>query len=159
MEEMKEASETSLEARMESSLRKQLPLYDFFGLEVQSVRDGVYRCLVPHRKSNLNHLNTIHAGIQWSAAEVLGGMVMISVLQGTPFFAVVKHVSIDFKRPARTAITAEALFDEASAEMLKSDFETRGEASFALQVSLRDLDGVEVSSAVGDYLARKPRAS
>ena len=143
---------------MEENLRKQFPLYDFFGLEVQSVQDGVYRCFVPHRKSNLNHIDTIHAGIQWSAAEVLGGMVMISILQGVPFFAVVKRVTIEFKRPARSAMTAEAHFDEVPAQKLKTDFETRGEASFSLQVSLRDEDGVEVASAVGDYLARKPRA-
>ncbi|MEE3327378.1 MAG: YiiD C-terminal domain-containing protein [Myxococcota bacterium] len=156
---MSKKSGMSLEARMEESLREQFPLYDFFGLEVQSVHGGVYRCSVPHRRSNLNHIDTIHAGIQWSAAEVLGGMVMISTLQGLSFFAVVKRVSIDFKRPARSAIIAEAVFDDAFAERLKSDFETRGEASFSLEVSLRDEDGVEVASAVGDYLARKPRTS
>ena len=154
---MSSTSEMTEEALMEKGLREQFPLYDFFGLEVQSIQGGVYRCFVPHRESNLNHIDTIHAGIQWSVSEVLGGMVMISTLKGHPFFAVVKRVVIDFTRPARSGITAEALFDSVAAEKLKTDFESEGEASFSLRVSVRDENGTEVASATGDYLARKPR--
>ena len=154
---MSTTSEMTEEARMEKSLRGQFPLYDFFGLEVESIQGGVYRCFVPHRESNVNHIDTIHAGIQWSASEVLGGMVMISILKGHPFFAVVKRVVIEFTRPARSGITAEALFDAAAAAKLKMDFESTGEAAFSLQVSVRDQEGTEVASATGDYLARKPR--
>ena len=154
---MPTTSEMTEEVRMERSLRRQFPLYDFFGLEVQSIQGGVYRCFAPHRESNVNHIDTIHAGIQWSASEVLGGMVMISILKEHPFFAVVKRVVMEFTRPARSGITAEALFDAAAAAKLKTDFERTGEASFSLNVSVRDEDGAEVASAVGDYLARKPR--
>ena len=145
------------EARLEEILRRNFPLYEFIGLEVQSARDGIYRCFVPHRPSNNNHIDTIHAGIQWSASEVLGGLVMISVLKGVPFFAVVKDVAIEFKRPARSGISAEAFFDASSAEALKADFERGGEATFSLHVIVRDQDGVEVAVADANYLARKPR--
>jgi uncharacterized protein (TIGR00369 family) len=154
---MSNKSEMTEEARMEKSLRRQFPLYEFFGLEVQSTQEGVYRCFVPHRESNLNHIDTIHAGIQWSVSEVLGGMVMISTLKEQPFFAVVKRVVMDFTRPARSGITAEAFFDAKAVAKLKSDFEKTGEAAFSLHVRVLDQDGTEVASAVGDYLARKPR--
>ena len=105
----------------------------------------------------MNHISTIHAAIQWAASEVLGGLVMMSALEGLPFFAVVKNVSIDFKRPARTDVTTETLFGADEAARFKADFEKNGEAEFSLHCVVRDEDGVEVAIAQGGYLARKPR--
>ena len=154
---MPPSEETSREARLEEGLRRTFPLYDFVGLEVQSASDGVYRCFVPFRPENLNHIATIHAAIQWAASEVVGGLVMMSALAGVPFFAVVKNVSIDFKRPARSGITTEAEFDDAAAQRLRADFEREGEAGFSLHVTVCDDKGVEVASADAEYLARRPR--
>jgi hypothetical protein len=82
---------------------------------------------------------------------------MMSALEGEPFFAVVKKVSIEFKRPARSGITTEAEFTEEAARKLRADFERDGEAGFCLHVVARDENGVEVAAAEADYLARKPR--
>ncbi|MCS5637939.1 MAG: DUF4442 domain-containing protein [Myxococcota bacterium] len=150
-------TENSHEARLQAGLHKSFPIYEFVGLEVESASDGVYRCFVPHRPSNMNHISTIHAAIQWAASEVLGGLVMMSALEGLAFFAVVKNVSIDFKRPARSGITTETFFDDSQVEQLRADFEKNGEAEFSLHYVVRDEDGVEVASADGGYLARKPR--
>ncbi len=154
---MTPSNPTNIEARLEKGFRRSFPLYDFVGLEIQSASDGIYRCFVPFKASNMNHIATIHAGIQWAASEVLGGVVMMSVFEGTPIFAVVKKVSIEFKRPARSGITAEALFDASAAEKLKAEFEEEGEANFVLHASVRDEDGVEVAAAEAHYLLRKPR--
>jgi len=151
------SDETSREARLQQGLRRSFPIYDYVGLEVQAAGDGVYRCFVPHRPSNMNHISTIHAAIQWAASEVLGGLVMMSALEGLAFFAVVKNVSIDFKRPARSGVTTETLFDDAEAARFRADFEKNGEGEFSLHCVVRDEDGVEVASAHGGYLARKPR--
>ena len=150
-------AENSREARLQAGLYKSFPIYEFVGLEVESASDGVCRCVVPHRPSNMNHISTIHAAIQWAASEVLGGLVMMSALEGLPFFAVVKNVSIDFKRPARTDVTTEPLFGADEAARFKADFEKNGEAEFSLHCVVRDEDGVEVAIAQGGYLARKPR--
>ena len=145
------------EARLEKRLRRDFPVYDFVGLKVRSARDGIYRCFVPYRESNMNHINTIHAGIQWSAAEVVGGVVIMSLFEGTAVFAVVKDVSIEFKRPARSGITVEASCDAATAERVVSDFEREGESGLSLHVVVLDEDGVEVAAADANYLIRKPR--
>jgi acyl-coenzyme A thioesterase PaaI-like protein len=154
---MSAPAEMSREARLQAGLHHSFPIYEFVGLEVESASDGVYRCYVPYRPSNMNHISTIHAAIQWAASEVLGGLVMMSALEGLAFFAVVKNVSIDFKRPARSGITTETLFDDSEAARFKADFEKNGEAEFSLHTVVRDEDGVEVASADGGYLARKPR--
>lgn len=145
------------EARLEKRFRRDFPVYDFVGLEVLSARDGVYRCYVPYRESNMNHIQTIHAGIQWSAAEVVGGVLIMSLFEGVPVFAVVKDVSIEFKRPAKSAIIAEALFDAARAEQVRSDFDRLGEAEFHLRVLVLSEEGVEIAGADARYLVRKPR--
>ena len=150
-------AENSRAASLQAGLYKSFPIYEFVGLEVESASDGVCRCFVPHRPSNMNHISTIHAAIQWAASEVLGGLVMMSALEGLPFFAVVKNVSIDFKRPARTDVTTETLFGADEAARFKADFEKNGEAEFSLHCVVRDEDGVEVAIAQGGYLARKPR--
>lgn len=150
-------AENSREARLQAGLHKSFPIYEFVGLEVESASEGVYRCFVPYRPSNMNHISTIHAAIQWAASEVLGGLVMMSALEGLAFFAVVKNVSIDFKRPARSGITTETFFDDAEVARLRADFEKNGEGEFSLHCVVRDEDGVEVASADGGYLARKPR--
>ncbi|HIG02705.1 MAG TPA: DUF4442 domain-containing protein [Myxococcales bacterium] len=154
---MPPSNETSPEARLEKGLRRTFPIYDFVGLEVQSARDGIYRCFVPFRPENLNHIATIHAAIQWAASEVLGGLVMMSALGGVPFFAVVKKVTIEFKRPARSGISAQTEFTEDAAKKLRADFEREGEAGFTLHTVVRDDKGVEVAAADAEYLARRPR--
>ena len=145
------------EARLEKRLRRDFPVYDFVGLKVRSARDGIYRCFVPYRESNMNHINTIHAGIQWSAAEAIGGVLVMTVFRETPIFAVVKNVSIEFKRAARSGITVEAGFDSSQEDQLKTAFHRDGEAEFSLQITLRREDGIEVASARAEYLVRTPR--
>lgn len=147
----------SPEARIETRLKHNFPIYDYVGLEIESVRDGIYRCAVPLRESNVNHIATVHAAIQWAAAEVLGGMVVMSVFGSEPVFAVVTNVTIDFTRPARSAITAEALFASADAAQLRATFESDGEAEFSLRALIRGEDGSEVAATSAEYLVRKPR--
>ena len=136
---------------------RDFPLYEYMGLEIQSARDGIYRCFVPLRESNHNHMKTIHAGIQWSAAEAIGGVLVMTVFRGTPIFAVVKNVSIEFKRAARSGITVEASFDPSQEEQLKTTFHRDGEAVFSLDITLRREDEIEVASARAEYLVRTPR--
>ncbi len=145
------------EARLEALLRRGFPIYEYVGLEVRAARDGIYRCFVPLRESNLNHIGTVHAAIQWAASEVLGGLVMMSIFHSRPVFGVVKGVSIEFKRPARSHITVEATFSAADAEEVMATFESEGEAGFKLKARVLDDSGVEVAASEAEYLARKPR--
>ena len=92
---MPPSDETSLEARLEKGLRRTFPIYDFVGIEVQSAREGVYRCFVPFRPENLNHIATIHAAIQWAASEGLGGLVMMSALVSLVLWGLAVGLDVD----------------------------------------------------------------
>ena len=59
----------------------------------------MYRCRIPLNDQNKNHIDTVHAAIQWAAAEVLGGLVIAVNFRDPPLFVAVRSVSIDFLRP------------------------------------------------------------
>jgi len=148
------------EAAVEATIRRLCPLYAQIDLSVESVRDGIYRCRVPLNRANGNHLNTIHAAIQWAAAEMLGGLVAIRIIgpeRLNAMHAAVQSVSIDFKRPARTAIIAEALFDEQEAREIKQLIDDGKDATFRVNAVVRSESGETVAATEAVYVLRRLR--
>ena len=62
--------------KLQAQLRKALPIYSTISLEVVSA-DDILETKVPLSSDNMNHLGTMHAGITWMAAEVLGGLAYL----------------------------------------------------------------------------------
>lgn len=150
------------EAAVQEFLWRSCPIYHHIGLVIESMRDGIYRCRVPLTPQNGNHLNTVHAAIQWAAAELPGGLVVAAIfdpgqLTKTNFVAV-RSVSIEFLRPARTAITAEAVLGMQEAMEIKR-LVTEGEsAAFRLHTVVRNDSGETVATADAEYVIRPQRA-
>jgi acyl-coenzyme A thioesterase PaaI-like protein len=145
------------EASIQAYLWRKLPIYEHVGLTVESAHGGVYRCRVPLNERHRNHFNTVHAAIQWASAEVLGGIVVLANLELDQIFGVVRSVSIEFLRPARTAIVAEACFADAEADELKRELTSSGEAVLELHAVIRDEADTEVARSDAQYLIRKRR--
>ena len=61
---------------LQAQLREVLPIYSVISLEVVCA-DDILEAKVPLSKNNMNHLGTMHAGITWMAAEVLGGLAYL----------------------------------------------------------------------------------
>lgn len=138
------------------------PLYKHIGLTVESAQDGVYRCRVPFTPQNTNHLNTVHAAVQWAAAEVLGGIVVVATVAPEDLFSIfgaVRSVSIEFIRPARTAIIAEAHLDAEEILQIKQRVSAREEAVFRLRAVVRSESGEVVATSDGQYVIRPRRAA
>lgn len=142
---------------IQSFLWDLFPIYSHIGLTVESVSNGIYRCQIPINDQNLNHIRTIHACIQWAAAEVLGGLVVIANLDHSRLFFVVRTVTIRFLKPARTDVSAEAFFADKRVEALQDKLILRGEASFDLDAVIRDNHGTIVAETSAEYLIRKKR--
>ncbi|WP_052187283.1 DUF4442 domain-containing protein [Sphingopyxis sp. LC81] len=150
------ASETEVEA----ALRRIFPIYEHAGLTVESARDGIYRVRLPLNRENGNHMNTVHAALQWAAAEVLGGLVVMAVFgleQLDKMYGAVQSVSIDFQRPARSAIVAEALFDEREARRIEQMMGDGQDATFRLHAVVRDEGGATVAVTEAVYVVRPLR--
>ncbi|VEN72956.1 conserved hypothetical protein [Candidatus Desulfarcum epimagneticum] len=141
--------------------RRSAPLYEYAGLIVESAENGVYRCRMPLNERTGNHMNTVHAAVQWAAAEVLGGIAGVAVL-GTDlenFYGAVRSVSIEFLKPARTAIIAETLFGEREAIRLKRLLSDGAEATWRLSAEIRDESGDIVATSEAEYIIRPWRAA
>jgi len=149
----------SLEEKIERDLRRDLPVYEYMDLRIESASNGVYRCAVPLNEGNTNHFHTIHAAIQWAVAEVLGGLVWAEWKPAEgDFIPVVKRFEIDFKRPAFTRIVAETRFSAEQAQTLRAALAAEGRHDFELGSVIRNDAGETVAEAKGTYAIRPARA-
>jgi acyl-coenzyme A thioesterase PaaI-like protein len=150
------------DAEIQAMLYQHLPLYEHIGMTVESSQDGIYRCRLPLEARNSNHINTVHAALQWATAEALGGVLIIDTFGSSCFakvFVAVKSASIEFVRPARTAIIAEAIPDPQELQRIKALVDAGKEAQFSLGVTIRSADGEAVARMSANYIARPKRAA
>jgi acyl-coenzyme A thioesterase PaaI-like protein len=142
---------------IQSFLWEFFPIYKHIGLTVESAAGGLYSCRIPMIESNQNHIGTVHACIQWAAAEVLGGLVILANFDHSRLFFVVRTVTIQFLKPARTDLIAEASLPDERVRELQAHLLRHGEVGFALDATVRDNQGVTVAETVADYLIRNKR--
>jgi len=143
-----------IETALESWVRAQLPLYEFMDLEITSVSDGLYQCRVPLGRNTGNHVNTFHAALQFAAAEILGGLIVLSRRSDEKYVPVVKRLDIEYRRPALSDITAEVRFADAQVEVMNAALATDGRYDFELRPVIRDAAGEVVAEATGYYAVR-----
>jgi uncharacterized protein (TIGR00369 family) len=141
---------------IQSLLLELCPLYRHIRLSVESAGNGVYRCRIPLNEQNGNHIGSMHAALQWAAAEMLGGIVMIAKFDISQLFLVVKSLNIHFLKPARTGISAEAKVSDTEVEKIRQKLENCGEASFNIKAIVSD-DSRVVAETEAEYLVRKLR--
>lgn len=146
------------ERRIERSLRRDLPIYEYMDFHVECASNGVYRCSVPLNERTSNQFHTVHAALQWASVEALGGLFWFAAKPpGDAFIPLVKRFEIDFKRPAGSEITAEAHFPESEGERLRARLAEDGRFDFVLDSTIRDSEGVTVAIGKGFYVIRSTR--
>ena len=144
----------TIENQIEDWARENLPIYEFMGLKVLSVSDGLYKCFVPLSDNTGTHIKPVHAAFQWASAEILGGLAVLSTRKDDKYVPVVKSLSIEFKRPALTDITSEALFSSKQVKVMNTALESTGRYDFDLASVIRDSEGEVVAEASGQYAVR-----
>lgn len=142
------------ENEIEAWAKQNLPVYEFMNLKVLSVSDGLYKCFVPLSVNTGNHVKTVHAAFQWASAEILGGLVVLSNRKADKYVPVVKNLSIEFRQPALTDITSEAIFSMEQVEEMNAALESTGRYDFELASVIRDSEGKVVAEALGLYAVR-----
>lgn len=148
------------EADIQALLQSAFPLYQHIGLVVESASDGVYRCRVPLAAQNVNHLNTVHAALQWAVAEVLGGIVVIATFgpEQLPYiFGAVRSANIEFLRPARTDVVAETTLSVAESDRLRASIAAGESADFELHSHIRSTSGETVATMHATFVVRPQR--
>jgi len=136
-------------------LRQLIPLYESIGLAVERM-DDVLECSVPLSPHNRNHLGTMHAGIQWSAAETLGGLLYVAHQKTLGACKiVVSEVNIKFLKPATSRIRARTRFSLDQVLALKTLLDSEGKVSFDLNIELLDDADLVVSTVIAKYRYRR----
>ena len=140
---------------LEAQLHEVLPIYSTISLEIVSA-DDVLETKVPLSKNNMNHLGTMHAGITWMAAEVLGGLAYLGHSKDFgQAWAAVKGVEIQFRRPVTSGISAKANFPPDERRRIAGELEEQSRSKFTLKIEVTDEEGNLCAVATGNFVLRR----
>ena len=111
---------------MNGAIATTIPIAHKMGLKVVEARPGFAATTVP-AEGNGNHFGVIYAGVLFTVAEILGGIIPLITFDTTKYFPLVR-------------IEAEAA--------------QRGKADFTLEAVVTDADGKTVATTRGLYQLR-----
>lgn len=98
---------------------------------------------LPFSMDTHNHLQTMHASAQFTLAETASGELLQTLYPDLvgKVIPVLREAEVKFKKPAlRNVIAYPSISDEAR-EKFERQFETKGRASLAVAVELKDSEG------------------
>lgn len=124
------------------------------GLEVEHLAPGIVRCRMPFA-GNGNHIGTMYAGALFTLAEIPGGALFLSSFDTARFFPIVKALNLKFIKPAKGDIRTTAMLSAEEISRIEQDATANGKAEFALNLELKDADGVVVALSEGLYQLRR----
>ncbi|MFC0623181.1 YiiD C-terminal domain-containing protein [Kribbella deserti] len=102
-------------------------------------------------EGNTNHLGTMYAGVIFSAAEIIGGVLSIATFDAERFYPIVKTVRIRYRRPATGTVRAATWLDTATIASVREEATANAKADFALDALLTDESGEVIATTQADY--------
>lgn len=136
-----------------AAIENTIPIAHKMGVRVLEAGRGHAVATVP-AEGNGNHFGVIYAGVEFTVAEVLGGIIALSTFDATKYFPLVKNLDIAFVGMARSQLRAEARLDEATIARVEAEAAERGKADFTLEAVVTDADGQTVATTRGLYQLR-----
>jgi acyl-coenzyme A thioesterase PaaI-like protein len=143
----------SLTDMMNATLGSTIPSAYQMGVRVAEARRGFAATTVPV-EGNGNHFGVIYAGVQFTVAEVLGGIIALSTFDTAKYFPLVKNIDIKFVSMARSELRAEAAIDDETIARIEAEAAERGKADFTLEAVVTDAAGQTVATTRGLYQLR-----
>jgi hypothetical protein len=96
----------------------------------------------------------MYAGVLFTVAEVLGGIIPLITFDTTKYFPLVKSLDITFVAMAKSDVRAEATLDDETIARVRDEAAARGKADFTLDAVVTDVDGTTVATTRGLYQLR-----
>jgi acyl-coenzyme A thioesterase PaaI-like protein len=143
----------SLVEMMNSAMDVTIPAAHQMGIKVAEARRGFAAATVP-LEGNGNHFGVVYAGVEFTVAEILGGIIAIASFDSAKYYPLVKKVEIEFTAAARTDLRAEAGLGEGELSRIEADAAENGKADFTLDAVVRDEAGQTVVVTHGLYQLR-----
>ncbi len=135
-------------------MRSSCPIYEHINLEILETAPGAAHCRVAMTEATSNHVGTVHAGIQWIAAEAVGGVIALQNFDLRQTFVVIRAVEIEFIRPAEGSISAEGRLSDEEIDRVDRLLREVGKADFEVDVTIAT-DAECVTKARGRYQIRR----
>ena len=139
--------------QVNSMMRASIPLMESCDISLVALEPGYASTRAPF-EGNGNHLGTMYAGVLFSVAEVIGGVMAAVTFDMAAYRPVVKSLNIDFKAPARSDVTAEARLDQDTIARATAEADESGRGKYELHATVTDADGTVVATTVGQYQIR-----
>jgi thioesterase domain-containing protein len=138
---------------MNGALRSTIPIAHKMGVQVVEARRGFAATTVP-AEGNGNHFGVMYAGVLFTVAEVLGGIIPLITFDTTKYFPLVKSLDIKFVAMAKSDVRAQASLDDETIARVEAEAADRGKADFTLEAVVTDADGQTVATTTGLYQLR-----
>jgi thioesterase domain-containing protein len=150
------ANANQLVDAMNSAIESTIPIAHTMGVKVVEARPGFAATTVP-AEGNGNHFGVIYAGVLFTVAEVLGGIIPLISFDNSKYFPLVKDLDIKFVAMAKSNVRAEASLDDETIARVEAEAAERGKADFTLDAVVTDADGQTVATTRGLYQLRAVR--
>ena len=139
-------------ALIKTQLSAAVPFAAHVGVALDEVGPGTASATLDQSHSTSNHIATMHAGALFTLAEAASGAAMAGMFfeRLAAVRPVAASATIDYMRPAKGLITADARID-ASKDALLAALDADGKVRFAVSVTLRDGEGREVAAMRVDW--------
>jgi acyl-coenzyme A thioesterase PaaI-like protein len=147
------ADANQLVAVMNGAIESTTPIAHKMGVKVVEARPGFAATTVP-AEGNGNHFGVIYAGVLFTVAEVLGGIIPLITFDTAKYFPLVKNLEIQFVAMAKSDVRAEASLDDETIARVEAEAAERGKADFTLEAVVTDTDGQTVATTRGLYQLR-----
>jgi len=111
--------------------------------QVKVLEPGHCEVLMPYRRSNTNHLNSVHALATANLGELVGGLAMLTGLPDT-VRGIVTRIDTEYLKKARGDLIGKADVDIPSISEDKTEYQ--------VQAHIYDQDGDEVTRVTVSWL-------
>lgn len=136
-----------------AALEAAVPPAHALGVRAAEVRFGFAAATAPI-EGNGNHFGVMYAGVLFTVAEVLGGLIAIPAFDQAKYYPLVKDLKITYKRPALSDVRAEASLPEETLRRIEAVAAEHGKCDFTLEATITDAAGTVVAETVGLYQLR-----
>jgi thioesterase domain-containing protein len=151
------ADANQLVPAMNGAIESTIPIAHKMGLKVVEARPGFAATTVP-AEGNGNHFGVVYAGVLFTVAEILGGIIPLITFDTAKYFPLVKNLDIRFVAMAKSDVRAQASLDDETIARVEAEAAERGKADFTLEAVVTNADGQTVATTRGLYQLRALRS-
>jgi len=131
-----------------------MPFGAQLGLKVEEAKPGYVRAVLAPKPSLMNHRGTYQAGVYFTAAEIVGGLLCGTFFDLRSNFLITRNIEIDFKVASNEPISIEARASAEERETVLSLLAGKRKSDFIVEAIITDSKGACLAHSLNRYYLR-----